>query len=113
VLRFERDDGNLNSNYLDFDTCQRLFKDQNLLCELAEFRGSLLDCVDASANIKLQQSTIPGRLGLPERIPNIREGNIIRPVVPRFESNGNRIMIKDKNDEKNFGTEESKCARDV
>lgn len=97
--------------FLDFDTVQNLFNKHGIFCEQPQFRGTLVDCINFSSTSKLMNTEIPQRLGLHEREPNVREGNVIKPVIARFLSSGSRVILKDKNDHESFGTSESKKAR--
>ena len=44
------------------------------------------------------ETTLPALLGLPYVEDNIAEGIVIKPLEPRFLSNGSRVIIKKKNE---------------
>ena len=58
------------------------------------FSGTLDECLEYPNAF---QSKISEWLGLPEIEDNICEGVVIRPVVPMYLSNRDRVLIKNKN----------------
>ena len=72
------------------------------LCEMFDifwdeplFEGTFEECLKFS---NTYQTTIPGRLGLPEIENNICEGNVIKPVEPKRSWAGDRVILKNKNE---------------
>jgi len=59
------------------------------------FTGSLEECL---AFDNAYQTTIPTKFNLPEIGNNICEGNVIKPINPLFFPNGDRVILKNKND---------------
>ena len=59
------------------------------------FEGTLDECLKYPNDF---QTTIPVRLGLPEIEGNICEGVVIKPIVPVYYPNGQRIIFKNKNE---------------
>ena len=81
--------------YLDVDEANFYFAQENLLYAKTLFQGNLADCLNYSNSF---ESTIPLLLDLPEITPNTCEGTIIRPIKTSYLLNGNRIIIKNKNE---------------
>lgn len=72
----------------------------NMLCEGRLFisRPLIIDNLENCLKYPNEfQTTIPGRLGLPEIENNICEGVVISPLEPLFLPNGSRVIIKNKN----------------
>ena len=59
------------------------------------FQGTLQECLSYPNNYT---STIPRMHGLPEIENNICEGNVIKTLKPRFHGNGQRVILKNKNE---------------
>lgn len=59
------------------------------------FEGTLSECLEYPNHY---QTTIPGLLGLPEIENNICEGNVIRPLTPKYTSLSERVILKNKNE---------------
>jgi Rnl2 family RNA ligase len=80
-------------DYLSVDEANELFEKFNLFYAKTLFRGTLEECL---AFEKEYVTTIPALLGLPTIEGNIGEGNVIKPVEPRFLFSGSRVIIKNK-----------------
>lgn len=94
-VQFITFDVKVNGKLIGINHCERT-------CTLAEipycktlFQGTLLECLDYS---KEYQTTIPKTHGLPEIEDNICEGNVIKTFYPRFHGNGQRVILKNKNE---------------
>ena len=85
----------VNGQFINDDDCQRLLKAVGIFNAEPLFRGTFRECLEYKNEY---QSTIPKRLGLPEIEDNICEGNVIRPVEPKFIECGSRVILKNKND---------------
>ena len=81
--------------YLDVDTSNELFEKQNLLHAKTIFRGNIDECLDYPNDFN---STIPAEFNLPELVPNVVEGVVIRPIKTRHFNNGVRVILKNKNE---------------
>lgn len=81
--------------YLYTETVNQLFEKHNFLYARTLFKGNLSDCLAYSNSFK---TTIPHEFHLPELEGNICEGVVIRPIKPLFLKNGERVMIKNKNE---------------
>lgn len=80
--------------YLDIDVANNYFEKYQLLHAKTIFRGSIEDCLNYPNEF---QSRIPNELGLPEIVPNIVEGVVIKPAKTRYFNNGTRVVLKNKN----------------
>lgn len=81
--------------YLSVDEVNRLFEDEGFFYAKTLFCGSLAECLE---HPNAFQSHIAEWLGLPPIEDNICEGVVIRPVEPLFLRNGDRVIIKNKNE---------------
>lgn len=90
IFVFEREKG----SYLSVDETDELFESQGFFYAKSLFRGSLEECLKYPNAF---QSKIAQWLGLPEIEDNICEGVVVRPVEPKYLSNGSRVLIKSKN----------------
>lgn len=77
------------------DDVERYYEAGGFFYNKELFRGSLEDALKYPNDF---QSTIAERLGLPKVEGNITEGVVIKPVIPQFFKNGDRIIIKNKNE---------------
>lgn len=82
-------------SYLYTETVNQLFEKHNFHYAKTLFKGNLSDCLAYSNAFK---TTIPQEFYLPELEGNICEGVVIRPIKPLFLKNGERVMIKNKNE---------------
>lgn len=84
----------LNSeDYLSVDDANELFEKFNFLYAKTLFRGTLHECLDFE---KEYVTSIPTMLGLPTIEGNVGEGNVIKPVEPKFLWSGSRVIVKNK-----------------
>ena len=85
----------LDGKYVDFNLFTQLCESGNIPYLPALLKGSLEECLDYPNDY---QSTIPTRHELPAIEDNIVEGNVIRPINVLYHGNGNRVLLKNKND---------------
>ena len=81
--------------YLPVDEVNRHFETSGFFYAKTLFCGSLAECLEQPNAF---QSHIAEWLGLPPIEGNICEGVVIRPVEPLFLRNGNRVILKNKNE---------------
>ncbi len=81
--------------YLDVDTSNEYFEKQNLLHAKTIFRGNINECLDYPNDFN---STLPTEFNLPELVPNVVEGVVIRPIKTRHFNNRVRVILKNKNE---------------
>lgn len=79
--------------YLSVDEANELFEMFDFFYAKTLFRGTLQECLDFE---KEYVTTIPTMLGLPTIEGNIGEGNVIKPVKPKFLYSGGRVVVKNK-----------------
>ena len=88
--------------YLDYDRCIEIFERFGLFYAKPLFRGKFDVCIAWSNEHKHDVTTIPVQLGLSDSnltmSNNIREGHVIKPVVPAYYNDGKNIAFKDKSD---------------
>lgn len=77
------------------DDVEKWYKEGDFFYNEELFRGTLDEALKYPNDFI---STISGRLGLPPVEGNIAEGVVIKPVTPQFFGNGDRIIIKNKNE---------------
>lgn len=78
------------------DEANDIFESTGMFYAKPLLRGTLDECLAYPNAFK---STIPVRLGLPEHpLENICEGVVIKPVITSKLGNGERIIIKSKNE---------------
>ena len=80
--------------YLSVEETNALFEKHGFFYAKTLFSGTLDECLEYPNAF---QSKISEWLGLPEIEDNICEGVVIRPVVPMYLSNRDRVLIKNKN----------------
>lgn len=80
--------------HLDFE---KLCKTVNLPYTKYSFIGDFESALKFSNETNKDQTYIPGLHKLPPIHNNIREGNVIKPLIRYTDSRGNRIIFKDKN----------------
>ena len=83
------------AQYLSVDEANHFFEKEGLLYAKTLFRGSIETCLEYPNEF---DSTIPSLMQLPAIHPNICEGVVIRPVETLFMKNGNRVILKNKNE---------------
>ena len=82
--------------YFDVDQLKEICLKFNIPCQIEKFRGSFDDClkypndfIDDTGNILF---------GLPLIENNITEGVVIKPIHPIWLKNGERVILKNKNE---------------
>ena len=83
------------ARYLPVDEVNQLFETNGFFFAKTLFRGSLSECLKQPNAF---QSRIAEWLGLPPIEDNICEGVVIRPIEPLYLRNGDRVIIKNKNE---------------
>lgn len=81
--------------WLNPDEMADVFEKNNIFYSKSLFRGTLDECLEFNNAF---QSNIPTWLGLPPIKDNICEGVVFKPMVPYFFNNGDRILLKNKNE---------------
>ncbi|MEW7292883.1 RNA ligase, Rnl2 family [Aquimarina sp. 2304DJ70-9] len=81
--------------YLNVDVSNEHFEKQNLLHAKTVFRGNINECMNYPNDFN---STLPKEFNLPELVPNIVEGVVIKPIKTRHFNNGVRVILKNKNE---------------
>ena len=81
--------------YLSVEETNALFEKHGFFYAKTLFSGTLDECLEYPNAF---QSKISEWLGLPEIEDNICEGVVVRPVVPMYLSNRDRVLIKNKNE---------------
>ena len=105
-------DEHMKPSYLLFDQCEMWDLANHagfVTLPLLEF-GTLEKCLKYSNEFN---SGIPAILGMPELDkPNICEGVVITPTIPRFLMNGTRVIFKNKNEKFSEKTREPKVPKE-
>jgi len=86
-----------DGQFLNYDEAIKLFDKVGLIYGRILFRGTLNNVLKWSGEHKSDITTIPFYFGLSDLLENKREGHVLKPVEPKYFSNGSRIMLKDKN----------------
>lgn len=94
-LHFYAFDIRVDGAYLSVSETNRLFEEHGFFYARTLFSGTLAECLAYPNDF---QSLIPQWLGLPLIEMNQCEGTIIRPDQPRFQPNGSRVILKNKNE---------------
>ncbi len=81
--------------WLNPDEMADVFEKNNIFYSKSLFRGTLDECLEFNNAF---QSNIPTWLGLPPIEDNICEGVVFKPMMPYFFNNGDRILLKNKNE---------------
>ena len=87
----------VGNEYLDYDTCIRLFEETGFVHAKPLFRGSFAETLEWSTQHNDDPTTIPALFGCMDVKDNIREGNVLKPVISKCFPNGSRVILKDKN----------------
>jgi Rnl2 family RNA ligase len=82
-------------SYLDTETINQFFEKHKFHYAKTLFKGNFSECLSFPNAFK---TTIPKEFNLPELEGNICEGVVIRPIKPLFLKNGERVMVKNKNE---------------
>lgn len=85
----------VNGRYIDVDTFNSICEQLNILYAKTLFRGTFEECLEYPNEF---QTHIPNWLGLPPIKDNICEGIVIKPIYPKFFGNGQRVILKNKNE---------------
>jgi Rnl2 family RNA ligase len=88
-------DMSLDGKLQDIDTFNKYMEQIDFLYAKTIFRGTFQECV---AHPNKFQSKISQWLGLPEISDNCCEGIVIKPVSPKYFGNGDRLVLKNKNE---------------
>lgn len=99
----------VNNVLLDEEENEELFKEAGLLYCPTLFSGTLEECLKYTNEFN---STIPALFGLPELKENICEGVVIKPFKATFLKNGERVIIKNKNDKWSEKAKEPKVKKE-
>lgn len=87
-------DQNGYRTWLTPDQEEDVYKKNDIFHAKSLFIGTLEECLSFNNTF---QSHIPEWLGLPPIEDNICEGVVIKPMIPQFFNNGDRIVLKNKN----------------
>lgn len=93
-IEFIAFDIRLDGEYINHNNFIDLCEEFGIMTAPEVFRGSLTDCLNYTNEY---QTKVPDMLGLPTIDNNICEGNVIKPLFPKYLPNGNRVIIKNKN----------------
>lgn len=88
-------DANGYRTWLNPDQEAEVYRDNDIFYAKSLFRGTLKECLEFN-NAFITH--IPEWLGLPPIEDNICEGVVIKPMIPQFFGNGDRIVLKNKNE---------------
>ncbi len=100
----------VNGNYQCVDHCDVQFTNNMMVHATTLFRGTLTECLEFDNEYV---STVPAQFGLPTIEGNICEGNVIKPVQPKFLANGSRVVLKNKNSKFTEKEHKPKTLRDT
>lgn len=84
-----------NGHFIDYYTFETMCENANLLYAKSLMIGSLEECMKYPND---GQSTIPHCFNLPKLDNNIMEGVVIKPIEAKYFPNGERVILKNKND---------------
>ena len=84
-----------NGKFINEHIKEELCKKFDILYDEPLFEGTFAECLEYKNEY---QTTIPKKFGLPEIKDNICEGNVIKPIEPKYYWNGSRVILKNKND---------------
>lgn len=85
----------VDDEYLDVKSANELFEKFGFFYAISLFEGSFEDALNYPKEF---DSKIPDWLNLPRIENNLCEGTIIKPLKPLFLGNGNRVILKNKNE---------------
>jgi Rnl2 family RNA ligase len=88
-------DMSLDGKLQDIDTFNKYMEQLDFLYAKTIFRGTFKECLSYPNKF---QSKISQWAGLPEIPDNCCEGIVIKPVIPKFFGNGERLILKNKNE---------------
>lgn len=93
--RFYCFDIKINGSYIPYNIMEKLCKKVDLFYAESLFIGSFDECLKYPND---NPTIIPSKLFLPKIDDNIMEGIVIKPVNPVFFPNGERVILKNKNE---------------
>lgn len=82
--------------YFNVDELAEICKHVDLPCQVEKFRGTLDECLNF--DVQFVDDTGHVLFGLPLIDGNLSEGVVIKPVYPMWFPNGERIILKNKNE---------------
>ena len=82
--------------YFNVDELAEICKHVGLPCQIEKFRGTLDECLNF--DVQFVDDTGHVLFGLPLIDDNLSEGVVIKPVYPMWFPNGERIILKNKNE---------------
>ena len=85
----------INGQFVNYDIFSELMVNCGFLYAEALYRGDYDSCLAYPNDF---QTTIPDKFDFPEIEDNICEGVVLKPVVSLFFPNGERVILKNKND---------------
>lgn len=88
-------DANGYRTWLNPDEESDVYAKNDIFFAKSLFRGTLKECLEYANEF---QTNIPTWLGLPPIEGNICEGVVLKPMIPQFFKNGDRVVLKNKNE---------------
>lgn len=85
----------INGSFINETLKGELCEMFNIFWDKPLFEGTFEECINYKNEY---QTTIPGRLRLPDIENNICEGNVIKPIEPAWLWCGSRVILKNKNE---------------
>lgn len=85
----------IDGKFVDFFTFDIMCRSNDLFYAKALITGTLEECLEYPND---KCSFVPGWLELPEIENNIMEGVVIKPIFPSYFPNGERVILKNKNE---------------
>lgn len=85
----------INGTFVDEHKKEELCKKFDIFYDEPLFEGTFDECLEFKNEY---QTTIPEKFNLPEIENNICEGNVIKPIEPKYFWNGSRVILKNKNE---------------
>lgn len=95
--------------YFNVDELADICKVADLPCQVEKFRGTLDECLNF--NPEFVDDTGHVLFGLPIIEDNISEGVVIKPVYPIWFPNGERVILKNKNERFKEKTKKNKIQK--
>jgi len=84
------------SGFLDYDLAIDLFKKNDLLYAKIIKQGTYEECSQYPTEF---QTAIPDLLGLPKIENNLCEGVVLKPILPIYMKDGDRVILKTVNEQ--------------
>jgi Rnl2 family RNA ligase len=88
----------VDGEFVSYDLAVTLFDRLGFYHAAVLYRGTFDQVLAWSKAHYEDVSTVPAMFGLPELDGNVREGHVLKPVTTRYLDNGDRVILKDKND---------------